>query len=350
MKGIFNTLRMAGAAVASLVMIFTAVSCGNDASTLLRQASGKAGEVIVVCGKGYWEGDVGGAIRDLLAADYPSLPQREASFDLINVPDNMFTDMFRTHRNLVMVKISKDESEAKMGIRNDVWSTPQTIVTITAGSAEQAISLIKSDGEKLFNAIEQAERNRIIRSSKRYEEVSLRNTVTKMLGGSPYFPSGYSLKKMTDDFIWISYETSYTNQGFFAYRIDISDLVKHNAGGVPDITLEMLIAARNIILERNVPGMFEGTYMTTASGEEQAPSLKWMKYKGRDFGEIRGLWEVQNDFMGGPFVQHVFYDKDGQSLIVLEGFVYAPKYDKRNYLRQLEAILYSFEWEEEFNK
>ena len=32
------------------------------------------------------------------------------------------------------------------------------------------------------------------------------------------------------------------------------------------------------------------------------------------------------------------------AFIVLQGFVYAPKYDKRHYLRQVESIIYSFEW------
>lgn len=350
MKNSFKSIGSFWALLAAVFSSFLFVSCGDDASTLLRQASGKAGEVIVVCGKGWWEGDVGVAIRDVLAADYPLLPQKEASFDLINVPDNTFTDIFKTHRNIVMVKIGASVENTRVAIRQDVWSTPQIIVTITAKTSEEAIELIKDKSETIFNAIEQAERNRIIRSSKRYEEASLRNTVAERLGGSPYFPTGYSLKKITDDFIWISYETTYTNQGFFAYRIDISDLILHSNGQAPEITLDMLVSARNVVMERNVPGMFEGSYMTTAQGEEQTPVLKWMKYRGRDFGELRGLWEVQNDFMGGPFVQHIFYDKDGQNLIVLEGFVYAPKYDKRNYLRQLEAILYSFEWEEDFNK
>jgi hypothetical protein len=52
-------------------------------------------------------------------------------------------------------------------------------------------------------------------------------------------------------------------------------------------------------------------------------------------------------------VTHVFYSPDGKYMIGLEGFVYAPKFDKRQYLRQVEAIIYSFEWakpEEDDNK
>ena len=38
---------------------------------------------------------------------------------------------------------------------------------------------------------------------------------------------------------------------------------------------------------------------------------------------------------------------DNKDIIVLEAFVFAPRYDKRQYLRQVESLLYSFEWEDE---
>jgi hypothetical protein len=48
--------------------------------------------------------------------------------------------------------------------------------------------------------------------------------------------------------------------------------------------------------------------------------------------------------MGGPFVSHSFYSPDGSEIFVTEAFVYAPRFDKRQYLRQVESLLYSFEW------
>ena len=66
--------------------------------------------------------------------------------------------------------------------------------------------------------------------------------------------------------------------------------------------------------------MFEDTYMTISSFAR--PSIGYMKYKGLDFAEVRGFWEVQNDYMGGPFVSHVFYSRDGKDVIVLQAFVY----------------------------
>ena len=98
-------------------------------------------------------------------------------------------------------------------------------------------------------------------------------------------------------------------------------------------------------LQKYVPGMFDNTYMITS--QFITPGVKFLKYHDLDFAETRGLWEVYNDFMGGPFVSHSFYSKDGKDIIVLEAWVYAAKYDKRQYLRQVESLLYSFEWDKE---
>lgn len=325
-----------------LSLLFGTTSCGDNGIQLKQSVSGKAGEIVVVANKAHWDAEPGKRLNDLLSKDFPLLPQREPSFTLINIPENAFNNIFQIHRNIIILTIDHTIEEPKLVIQEDVWSAPQTVITISAGNRQLADSLIEQKSELIFNVFEQAERNRIIRNSKRYEERELRPMVAEIFGGSPYFPNGYSLKKRTNDFIWISYETTYTNQGIFIYRVPVADSTS--------TTLEGLIAIRNSILEQNVPGMLEGSYMTTSIIREREPQLKWVKYKNRFFGELRGLWEVQNDYMGGPFVDHVFYDKSGKNLIILEGFVYAPRYDKRNYLRQVESILYSFEWKEEFSR
>ena len=74
------------------------------------------------------------------------------------------------------------------------------------------------------------------------------------------------------------------------------------------------------------------------------PGSSNFDYNGRSIVELRGLWEAYNDFMGGPFVSHSFLSPDRKEIVTLDGFVYAPRYDKRSYLRQVEACLYSFEW------
>ena len=325
--------------VFALVAVFAA-SC-NDTSELVKQnVGGKAGEIIIVANKAEWESEPGSELRSILATPYPYLPQSEPSYTLINIPHKSFTSLFEYHRNIIILKVDP-ELKAEFKAVEDVWAAPQTVIMITAPTKEEVTRVIADNAEQLFNIINQAERNRIMRNSKRYEDVALRQFVADKFGGSPYFPKGYSLKKQTDNFVWISYETTYINLGIFVYRIPYKDETS--------VQLEQLMAATNDIMQENVPGMVDNSYMTISS--EILPGLGVMKYKNRNFVEMRGLWEVKNDFMGGPFVIHAFYDKnDPKSIIVVEGFVYAPRYDKRDYIRQVESILYSFDWKEDFGK
>ena len=57
--------------------------------------------------------------------------------------------------------------------------------------------------------------------------------------------------------------------------------------------------------------------------------------------ETRGLWEVENDFMGGPFISYTFIDQENNKVITLDGYVYNPNDVKKNYLRQLEGIFFA---------
>ena len=321
----------------ALAAIIALTSCSEEKKrkALLPNISGKAGEVIVVIDKGNWEGVVGTALRDSLACETPYLPQREPLFGLVNVPQNAFTNMFQIHRNIIYVNVNSTVTEPGIVIRKDVWATPQTVIYVNAADSESAAQIIAENSAIMVTTIEQAERDRIIRNIKKYEELKLAQTVRGMVGGSPHFPSGYKLKKKTSDFIWIEYAIQDVTQGILVYQYPVEE-------GKQMISLDSIIENSNEILKNNVPGMFDNTYMTTSTAVR--PGIEYKRYKGLEFAEVRGFWEVYNDYMGGPFVSHAFYSQDGQNVIVLQGFVYAPKYDKRQYLRQVESVIYSFEW------
>ena len=321
----------------ALAAIVALTSCSEEKKrkALLPNISGKAGEVIVVIDKGNWEGVVGTALRDSLACETPYLPQREPLFGLVNVPQNAFTNMFQIHRNIIYVNVNSTVTEPGIVIRKDVWATPQTVIYVNAADSESAAQIIAENSAIMVTTIEQAERDRIIRNIKKYEELKLAQTVRDMVGGSPHFPSGYKLKKRTSDFIWIEYAIQDVTQGILVYQYPVEE-------GKQMLSLDSIIENSNEILKNNVPGMFDNTYMTTSTAVR--PGIEYKRYKGLEFAEVRGFWEVYNDYMGGPFVSHAFYSQDGQNVIVLQGFVYAPKYDKRQYLRQVESVIYSFEW------
>ncbi|MBR1956873.1 MAG: DUF4837 family protein [Bacteroidales bacterium] len=321
----------------AVTAVLTIASCSEEKrkKALLPNISGKAGEVIVVIDKGLWEGSIGTVLRDTLTADCPFLPQREPMYNLVDVAPSGFNNMFQIHRNIIVINVSSSVTEPGVVIRKDVWAAPQCVIYINAADSETATELIKANSDKIVTTLEQAERDRVIANAKKYEERALAPATEEVIGGTPHYPSGYQLKKKTSDFVWITYAPQGTQQSILAFKYPVVE-------GEDMMSRTSLTENINLMLKENVPGMFENTYMTIASGI--TPSVKYLNYKGHAFAEIRGLWDVYNDYMGGPFVAHAFYSQDGKDMIVLLAFVYAPKYDKRQYLRQVESILYSFEW------
>lgn len=327
MKRILSSILFCFAALAALV------SCGNS-KNVLPGVSGKAGEVIVVIEKAHWDGELGDALREYLACDCDFLPQPEPLYNLAYVTPAGFTNMFQSHRNIIMVHIDQDVKEDGITFYNNKWARPQCIIMINAKGLDEAVAVVRRDYEKIRARLEQAERDRVVASARLYEAKEIRENVAERFGGSIVFPSGYVIKKINDSFAWIGNDNTYVYKDILVYR--------YPANGKDDLQPETIIAQRNRILKENVPGMFDGTYMTTSQVAD--PKVSYINYKGHDFAETRGFWEVENDFMGGPFVSHSFYSLDGSEILVFEAFVYAPKYDKRQYMRQTESLLYSFQW------
>ena len=327
MKRILSSILFCFAALAALV------SCGNS-KNVLPGVSGKAGEVIVVIEKAHWDGELGDALREYLACDCDFLPQPEPLYNLAYVTPAGFTNMFQSHRNIIMVHIDQDVKEDGITFYNNKWARPQCIIMLNAKGLDEAVAVVRRDYEKIRARLEQAERDRVVASARLYEAKEIRENVAERFGGSIVFPSGYVIKKINDSFAWIGNDNTYVYKDILVYR--------YPANGKDDLQPETIIAQRNRILKENVPGMFDGTYMTTSQVAE--PKVSYINYKGHDFAETRGFWEVENDFMGGPFVSHSFYSLDGSEILVFEAFVYAPKYDKRQYMRQTESLLYSFQW------
>ena len=323
--------------IIALALICAVFAGCKRSAPLLPNVSGKAGEVLCVIEKADWDGALGEAVRSVLEDEYPFLPVTEYRYTVTHVTHAGFeSDMFRVHRNIVFFDINPQNVRTGVELIQNKWAKPQCVLLISAYTAEMADSLFCARSEFIVGAIEQAERDRVIANTRRYENADVYPRVSKVFGGSVHVPTGYKLRKISHDFAWISYDRQYVTQGIFVYRLPVVG---------DDFSNDRIIERRNEVLKENVPGMFEGTYMIT--GDYWAPQTRYLKYKGRGFAETHGMWDVQGDFMGGPFVSHSFYSPDGSEIIVAEAWVYAPKYNKRQLLRQVESLLYSWEWKTE---
>jgi hypothetical protein len=321
--------------VISLLFFLPFISCDKGTrgkKTLLPNVTGAAGEVIVVLNKSVWEESIGNAYNEILRQEFPMIPQSEPIFDVVMIPPNAFTEIFKSHRNIVITKVGSEFEKAQIVTQRDVWAAPQTILNVVGPTYPAIAKMLYEERDRFVQLLEQAERDRVVNNAIRYETKGLRMLLEKKFEISLYFPKGYQLKVDTTDFVWISYETPDISQGVFVYQYPYTD--------DQTFTADYLVEKRNSFVNKYVPGPTAKSYMITET--IISPVFQPFMYKDRYFGQLRGLWDVYAHPMGGPFVSLTTIDEAQNRVITIEGYVYAPRFNKRNYVRQLEALLLTF--------
>jgi hypothetical protein len=140
--------------------------------------------------------------------------------------------------------------------------------------------------------------------------------------------------------MWLRYTLAKTRQdveiGVMIYKMDYKDAIVFDP--------KHIIKWRNLVTMEHIPGPSPLSYMTT-SVEFIPPVFDTLpNFPGGYAVETRGLWEVENDFMGGPFISYTFIDQAQNKVITLDGYVYNPNDDKKNFLRQLESIFFALKY------
>lgn len=312
---------------AFLLMLSSCTCSREDRRKYLSAVSGKAGEVVVVASKSLWNSEVGEAFRDILGADYPYLPQSEPAFNLVNITSDMFSSSFQIHRNLIIVEVnSHNHKEAKMTSQRDYWASPQIIIKVTGPDSESVAAMLREQHVRLWTLLDQAEVDRQSSNARKYDDSNFKAQIKDKFGITLSIPEGYHKNNPSgnpDNFMWFGYDTNFASTGIFVYSYPYTDTTQFSQ--------QALNAKREELLKNHVPSSREGSYMITSPYEE--PEYTSITYKGTFLGRLRGLWEVHNGYMGGPFVSYSMVVNG--NIVTVEGYVYAPKTEKRNYVRQV---------------
>lgn len=329
----YNMKRIPWLLVLAILLSVGGCKEGKKGQNLLPNPLGKPGEVLVVFQKSGGDVDtLWSTLKSMLSAEFPYLPQSEPLFDVVKLPPQNFNSV-RGYRNIILINIdNKTYPTSKILLRYDVWASPQLIMTLVGPSPLAIASYISKEKDRVVGILEQAERDRQMAVNARYSDQRLDLLIKQKFGISLTIPNGYKLNRNADNFVWMSSETPFTSQGIFVYAYPYTS--------DSTFTEKYLVDKRDFFTKKYIPGPSYGSYMIT--GHFYEPKVTPLMYKGRYFAMVRGLWEVQNDFMGGPFVSLTTLDEKHNRVITVGAYVYAPKDEKRNFVRQMEAILFSF--------
>ncbi len=321
-------------------LTFLLFACDGPKQTRLPRHSGKPGEVLLVMDDSKWLGVEGDSLRAVLEARYPNLPQVEPSFSLLQFNQSQMGKLLRNHRNIIQIRLGAEaESRNKVTLSRNNWASNQLVFTAYAETDSDWFNLLQNEFPKVVEVINQTEIERLQQGYKGTGNEALDKSIAQNFGVQVYLPSDCEIAEKHKDFWWIKRErVRYLGnsphditQGFIVYHYPYtSDSA---------FTQNEILAMRDSMTQKYIPGPLEGTYMVTEY--RYPPVSEQISVDGRFAILTRGLWRTENYFMGGPFVSLTTTNPSGDQIISLSGFVFAPKFDKREYIREVEAILLS---------
>jgi hypothetical protein len=310
--------------VASLLLL---ISCEQAGSFM--NASGSSNEMLVVMDDSLWKGEAGKALFDVLNSNVKALPQPEPNFSIIQVEPENFTRTIRMARNVIIPDISTIYSNPKFTAEIDKYATGQVIMTIQAPDTTTFASFVSENEQSIIDyfVTKELERNSKFLKQQIPEPLS---RVQQMFGINIHFPKGLTNVTEHPDFYWATNNAARGRKDIVIYQFPYTTETVFEK--------DSLIAIRNRTLGKYIKGSFNSE-MTTA--KIYPPDYRRIEVDGIFRAELRGLWEMTTDMMGGPFVMHAFVNDNTGMVIVVETFVYAPESSKRNLMRNLEATLYT---------
>ena len=305
-------------------------SCNDKSSNqkYIQDSSGNINHLLVVTDNDLWEGSVGESVRSIFAASVQGLPNEEPLFSISQMPTQVFTGFVT--KNRIVLEIEKGKP-AGISINRDVMAKPQTLVVVSGKTDQEIIHQMESNADKIISVF----KNEEIKEKQRRIKMSLHDTkeIQDQLGIDIKFPTAYRIAAHDNNFFWIRKDITTGNMDFVIYEVPLNRIKRG------DSTVVDIIRMRDSIGKAHIQSSVEGAYMITE--EAYAPYVFDTTIDNKPTIETKGIWDMKNAFMAGPFINYAIEDKAHNRYVVLEGYVFAPSLEKRDYVFELEAILKS---------
>jgi hypothetical protein len=333
-------------------------------------AVGREGEVVVVMDSTHWNGPLGDAVRGNVAPYLGTLPAPEREFNLrrLSLVSQTTLETIQKQKNIIFVAPLADstreaeflrsrlDAQALQAIqggsvsiipRRDLWRSGQQVIYVFGDTAESIIAELESRGEDIRYQFNDITRQRVeLDMFEKGRQVDMEQALLDKHGFRVKIQHDYFSAIDTTDFVWLRRVVDSNSwRSLFVFYIDDFNPANLN----PD----WIMAARDRLTETHIRGNVEGFVAIDYRRELITENVDFL---GRFAYEMRGLWHMverkdDGDLaewgMGGPFVNYTFYDDDSRRLYMIDGMVFAPGYDNREFLRHMEVIAHTFQNENE---
>ena len=310
-------------------------------------ATGAPGKILIILDKQFWGTPLEKLIIEHFQKDITTLPQPEKAFSIEISDRKSFTKELKRNHTIVIFEIGDKANNKNARLEDatkDMWSIGQMVYKFRAANQKSAMALFLIEVDKLIGELNENSRKKLMREYEFKGSAKVVNQLSEIQKLSISVPSDMKIEENYAGFSWLKrFRTKFADnneheiqQGLIIYTYPYID--------DSTFTLNYQIAKRDSVLKFAVPGPSEGSYMATELRFGMQPEFSQKMINGLYVFEMRGLWRVEGDLMGGPFLSISMFDEPNNRIVTIEGYVYAPHFEKREYLREMEAVIYSYQF------
>ena len=348
-----------------LLVLGGVVFSGCESIEYRPSAVGREGEIVVVMDSTHWEGELGDAVREHVAPYLGTLPAPEREFEIrrISINSQKTLESLQKQKNVIFVApLSEDTPEARflksrldeeataaikgggtsVISKRDLWRKDQQIVYLLGETDSSLVALLAERGDDIRYTFNVITRERVGEDMfKKGRQPKIEADLMRKHGFAVNAQHDYFSAIDSTNFVWLRRVVSSDSwRSLFVYYIE--DFNPNS------LTPEWVYEARERLTETWIRGNMDGFVSIDFRRELNTENIDFL---GHFAYETRGLWHmvgrdpekgIVEYGMGGPFLNYTFYDESSRRLYMIDGMVFAPGYDKREFLRQMEVISHTF--------
>lgn len=345
-----------------LGLIFLA-SCSEEVAKKLEnlpRALGKSNEIIVLCDQNMWDGPVGDSIVYYYQSAYPIMPSPEPVFDLrhfsyqdidgeslrkqlrtymvvcnLSDTESKITQMVRKDMGEERYRRALEDPEFKSSVGKDKWARGQMIIYLFANNDESLIQNIKQSFPAIAKRVNTHDENQI--KSTAYVtgvNIATNNKILDKFEVNMQIPADFVIAKEDEEerMLWLRKDTKDATLNIVIEKLNYKDESQFSSDQVKSVI--------NDFGKKHISSTESNTYLQV--NDEDLPLFQYERRINDNYtSEVRGIWEMVNDFMGGPFAAYMIHDSTRNEVLLINTFIYAPGKTKRNMMQELEYVVKS---------
>ncbi len=312
-------------------------------------------DIVVVSDEEDWNTMIGDTFQYYFASAFPIMPQPEPFFDLRHFTVEQLNaealrKQLRTY--VILVNLEDDESATTQMVRKDLgedrflknrtdgllkssvgkdkWARNQIVIYIMGRGEDELVKNIKESFSAVAKRINIHDEDQL--KAKVYAKnvnLGLSEEIQTNYGIQLQLPADYQTVMSKDNFSWFRKDTKDATLNLVIKKIPYQD--------PKDLSTENILSLAGQF-GANVDPNNEANVLQI--NDQDLPIMEYTRKIDDNYTlEVRGIWEMSDDFIGGPFVSYLIHNEKEGTLLNAFTFVFAPGQQKRDFVQQLDYLV-----------